>query len=121
MEKKHSSKDIGYKGNLTDISHLCRKRIGPTPTLGQVEFEATLRGSGVATDKNMQELEKGWWNIPKKDRKELPKFLPRLQDEINQKKTLRETMKVKTLKRDKNSNGPLPPSSLCSNKRDEEV
>lgn len=43
MEKAHSCKDISIKGNLIGVEHLLRHRLGPTPTLGTVQFETGLR------------------------------------------------------------------------------
>ncbi|CDW85368.1 UNKNOWN [Stylonychia lemnae] len=35
--------DFEYKGNHLDVTHLTTKRIGPTPNIGQVNFETSLR------------------------------------------------------------------------------
>lgn len=44
MEKVHSVSDVYLKkGNITNVEHLVRHRIGPTASLGTVIFETGLR------------------------------------------------------------------------------
>ncbi|KAL4444765.1 hypothetical protein ABPG74_015973 [Tetrahymena malaccensis] len=99
MEKAHSCKDVGLKGNLSGVEHLLRHRLGPTPTLGTVQFETGLRDMEKKEQK-LVELEKGWNNIPKKDKKEFPKFLPKLKDELELRKTFKKTGKLGNLYHD---------------------
>ncbi|EGR32214.1 hypothetical protein IMG5_092190 [Ichthyophthirius multifiliis] len=79
-------KDILYRGNTNQVEHLLRKRLGPTASASYVQFEAGLRDD-LQKDKKLVELERKWNNIPFKDRKEFPKFLPKLKDELQMRKT----------------------------------
>lgn len=45
-------------------------------------------------------MEKGWSAIPKKERNEFPKFLPKLKDELTMLKTFKKTGKLEELYHD---------------------
>ena len=55
------------RGNIQNVSHLMSGRLGPTAGLGVVTFETSLRG-GLSTPQ-LEQREKLWSSIPKKDRK----------------------------------------------------
>jgi len=77
--------DLENKGGLFQLNHLLSKRIGPTPTRSQVNFETGLRVSG-STDK-LRNLERKWTNIPKKDKaNELPQLYPSYEETLKIKK-----------------------------------
>jgi hypothetical protein len=81
------------RGNINNIEHLCRRRLGPTATRDLVEFESTLRGYSQK-DSKLVSLEWGWTTIPKKNRpSQYPQFLPNIKQEIQLKKTIKETGK----------------------------
>eukprot|EP00825_Cyclidium_porcatum_P040750 TRINITY_DN5219_c0_g1_i4.p1 TRINITY_DN5219_c0_g1~~TRINITY_DN5219_c0_g1_i4.p1 ORF type:complete len:262 (+),score=33.17 TRINITY_DN5219_c0_g1_i4:226-1011(+) len=85
-EKPHDVRDINSREKVDSIYHLVRHRVGPTPAKGLVEFETSLR-SNFTADKKVKELERGWTAVPKKDRRDFPEFLPKIQDEIKMRKT----------------------------------
>ncbi|CAD8060927.1 unnamed protein product [Paramecium primaurelia] len=85
---KHLSRDINYTENSSQILHLIKGRIGPTPHLSQAEFETGLR-SYARTDKSLVEKERNWTTVPKTKRKDIfPEFLPNYKEEMQKRKSL---------------------------------
>eukprot|EP01017_Pseudomicrothorax_dubius_P043316 TRINITY_DN7190_c0_g1_i4.p1 TRINITY_DN7190_c0_g1~~TRINITY_DN7190_c0_g1_i4.p1 ORF type:complete len:256 (-),score=51.66 TRINITY_DN7190_c0_g1_i4:188-955(-) len=78
--------DLGWHGNSGAVNHLINHRIGPTAHGSLVAFETNLR----KPDNKYKEKERGWSNVPFKDRHEYPSYLPPLKEE------LRMTMEAKS-------------------------
>ncbi|KRX01233.1 hypothetical protein PPERSA_05819 [Pseudocohnilembus persalinus] len=74
-------KNVNIKGSLGQYEHLMRRRLGPTPSLSQVEFETQLRKG--SQDQKLVQKEKQWSNIPFKPKKnKFPELMIKFKDEL---------------------------------------
>jgi len=85
QQEKRVYSDLDGKNGLYQAQHLIVNRLGPTTSLGSVQFETGLRNYGASSDK-LKTLERSWRNLPKKDRQEFPSLYP----------SYEETTKIKT-------------------------
>ena len=66
----------GLQSNTNNVNHLINKRLGKQPNRTVLDFELNLRMYKYLSKGEGKKLR--WNNIPKKERNEIPKFLPLL-------------------------------------------
>lgn len=77
---RKSVNDVTYKGNALDVIHLIKHRLGPTPHMSQVSFEAGLRTYKTSRDSAKHERPFNLLAAKPSGKEEIPEFLPPMND-----------------------------------------